>query len=176
DCRALFAFSAFPLPGLQPAFQVNMPAGTQVFTANLRQTGEADDLEPLHALPGSACWVFPPLVNRKAERTDGLALLAEFEFRRITQKPYQSYSVYTLAHELCPPSSSKRNLRLTRSPASVSICIASSVMPSRIRVRTIGMFRKASVLTPSNRARALSTCSFKSWSSTTLRRSNVPRK
>src|ERR1035438_4208924 len=52
------------------------------------------------------------------------------------------------AHELCPPSSSKRNLRLTRSPARASIWVASSAMPSRIRLRTIGMFRKASVLTP----------------------------
>ena len=121
DCRALFAFRALPLPGLQPAFQVNVPALIQVFAANLRQAGEADDLKPLHPFPGSACCVFPPLVDRKAERTDGLALLAEFKFRRITQKPDQSYSVHTLAHELCPPSSSKRNLRLTRSPASTSI-------------------------------------------------------
>jgi hypothetical protein len=61
-----------------------MPAGTQVFPANLSQAGEADDLKPFHPFPGSACWVFPPLVYRKAERTDGLTLLAEFKFWRIT--------------------------------------------------------------------------------------------
>jgi len=62
-----------------------MSAGTHVFTANLCKAGEADDLKPLHPLPGSAGGVFPPLVDRKAERTYGLALLAEFKFWRIPQ-------------------------------------------------------------------------------------------
>jgi len=37
DSRALIAFGPFPLPCLQPAFQVNVPAGTQVFAADLSQ-------------------------------------------------------------------------------------------------------------------------------------------
>ena len=44
-----------------------MPALIQVFAANLRQAGEANDLKPLHPFPGSACWVFPPFVDRKAK-------------------------------------------------------------------------------------------------------------
>ncbi len=75
-----------------------MPAGTQVFAANLRQAGEADDLKPFHPFSGSACWVLPPLADRKAKRLDRLALLAEFEFGRITQKPYQRDLVQTLTH------------------------------------------------------------------------------
>jgi len=74
-----------------------MAAGTQVLARDLSQPTEANNLEPLHSLARSAFCVFPPLVDRKAEGTDGLALLAEFEFRRITQKPDQSYSVHTLA-------------------------------------------------------------------------------
>src|ERR1019366_967660 len=110
-----------PLPCLQPAFQVNVPALIQVFTADLSQPTEADDLEPLHSFTRSTISVFPPFVDCKAERTDRITFLAEPEFRCVTQKPDQSYFVYTLAHEFCPPSSSKRNLRLTRSPASTSI-------------------------------------------------------
>jgi len=98
-----------------------MPALIQVFAADLSQAAEANDMKPLYSLPASAFWVFPPLVDRKAKRTDGLALLAELKFRRLTQKPDQNYLVHTLAHELCPPSSSKRNFRVTRSPASTSI-------------------------------------------------------
>ena len=85
--RTLFAFRACPLPSLQPAFQVNVPALIQVFSADLRQAGEADDLKPLHPFPGSACWFLSPLVDRKAEGTDRLALLAEFKFRGIAQEP-----------------------------------------------------------------------------------------
>ena len=47
-------------------------------------------------------------------------------------------------------------------------------MPPRTLARIRGIFRKASVLTPSSRARALSTCSLNSWSSTALRKSKVP--
>ena len=69
DSRALFAFRAFPLTSLQPAFQVNMPAGTQVFAANLRQAGEADDMKPFHPVAGSACCVLPPLIDGEADGT-----------------------------------------------------------------------------------------------------------
>src|ERR1035437_3682881 len=121
DYRALFAFRAFPLPGLQPAFQVNMPALIEIFAANLSQPTEANNLKPLHSLTRSTVPVLPPLAYSKAEIADGRTFRAEPEFRCVTQKPDQSYFVYTLAHEFCPPSSSKRNLRLTRSPASASI-------------------------------------------------------
>ena len=87
DYRALFAFGAFPLPGLQTTFQVNVPALVQVFAANLRQPSKAHDLEPLHSLTRGAFSIFPPFVYRKAERTDGIAFLAEPEFRCVTQKP-----------------------------------------------------------------------------------------
>src|ERR1039458_2660458 len=93
DYRALFAFGAFPLPGLQTTFQVNVPALVQVFAANLRQPSKADDLEPLHSLTRGAFSIFPPFVYRKAERTDGIAFLAEPEFRCVTQKPDKSYVV-----------------------------------------------------------------------------------
>src|ERR1035437_6020663 len=122
-----------------------MPALVQVFTADLRQPAKADDLEPLHSLTRSTVSVLPPFVDSKAESTDRGAFLAEPKFRCITKKPDQGYLVHTLAHEFCPPSSSNRNFRLTRSPASTSISVASSAMPSRTRVRIIGMFRRASV-------------------------------
>jgi hypothetical protein len=98
-----------------------MPALIQVFAADLSQPTKADDLKPLHSFTRSTVLLFPPFVDRKAESTDRVALLAETEFRCIPEKPDQSYFVHTLAHELCPPSSSKRNLRLTRSPANTSI-------------------------------------------------------
>ena len=97
DCCALLASTVFPFPSLQSAFDVDVSTTVKVLTANLGQAGEADDLKPLHPFPGSAFCVFPPLVDRKAERTDGLALRAEFKFRRPTQKPDQNYFVHTLA-------------------------------------------------------------------------------
>jgi hypothetical protein len=64
-----------------------MPALVQVFAAHLSQPTEANDPEPFNPLAWSTICIFPPLVDGKAERTDGLALLAEFKFRGITQKP-----------------------------------------------------------------------------------------
>ena len=92
-----------------------------IFAADLRQPTEAHDLEPLHSFTRSTVPILPPFVDCEAERTDRIAFRAESEFRCVPQKPDQSYSVDTLAHEFCPPSSSKRNLRLTRSPANTSI-------------------------------------------------------
>jgi hypothetical protein len=87
DCRSLLAPSIFPFPSLQSAFDIDVATAVKVLTANLCQPTEADDLKPLHTFPGSAFCVFPPLVDRKAERPDWLPLLGETNFRRITQKP-----------------------------------------------------------------------------------------
>jgi hypothetical protein len=43
DYRAPFALRTCPLPGLQPAFQVDMPAFIQVFAADLSQQAEANN-------------------------------------------------------------------------------------------------------------------------------------
>ena len=93
-CGAFLAFRAVPLPSLQPAFQVNMPALIQVFSADLSQPAEADDLKPLHPLAETTGSVFPPFVNRKAESTDGRALRAEFKLWGFPQQtpPELSYS------------------------------------------------------------------------------------
>jgi hypothetical protein len=76
-CRALFAFRTCPLPGLQPAFQVNVPSLIQIFATDLSQPTEADDMKPLNAFPGRPVRVFPSLIDRKAKRTDGVAFRAE---------------------------------------------------------------------------------------------------
>ena len=73
DCGAFIAFKAFPLPGLQTTFQVNVSALAQVFTADLSQPTDAHDIEPLHPLPWRTFWVFPPFVDGKAKGTDGFA-------------------------------------------------------------------------------------------------------
>jgi hypothetical protein len=88
DSRALFALRACPLPGLQPPFQVNVPAFIQVFAADLRQPTKSNNAKPLYSLTSSTLCVFPPLVDRKAESPDGRALRAEFKFWSVTQKPY----------------------------------------------------------------------------------------
>src|ERR1039458_3513472 len=71
--RSSYAYrlQGLPLPCLQPAFQVNMPAFIQVFPADLSQPAKANNLEPLHSLARSTLSVLPPFVNCKAKRTDG---------------------------------------------------------------------------------------------------------
>src|SRR5438552_49299 len=75
-----------------------MPAFVQELTTDLSQTSEANNPKPLHPLARSPVGVLPPFVDRKAKGTNRRPLLAETNFRRITQKPKQNYFVHTLAH------------------------------------------------------------------------------
>src|ERR1035441_6687304 len=95
ESSARFAFRAFPLPCLQPAFQVNMPTLIKEFAADFSQATEANDLKPLHSLTRSPVSVFPPFVYRKAESAHRGAFLAKTEFWGITKKSDQRYAIHT---------------------------------------------------------------------------------
>jgi hypothetical protein len=73
-----------------------MAALVKILTADLRQTAEADDSEPLDAFLPRTLQVLPTLVDRHTERADRFALLTEPDLRRLAKEPDQNDFVYTL--------------------------------------------------------------------------------
>lgn len=64
-----------------------MAALAQVFAADLGQSPEANDSKPFDSFLAGALRVFPTLVDRYAERADGLTLRSEPYFWRPAQEP-----------------------------------------------------------------------------------------
>jgi hypothetical protein len=80
-----------------------MAALVKILTADLRQTAEADDSEPLDTFLPRTLQVLPTLVDRHTERADRFALLTEPDLRRLAKEPDQNDFVYTLRHGFVLP-------------------------------------------------------------------------
>src|ERR1700693_4015261 len=98
DRGSFFAFAILPLPSLQLPFDVDVTTLGQIFAADLCQSPEADDSEPLYAFLPRALSVFPTLVDRDTKRSDWLALRSEPDFWRSTKESDENDFIHTLRH------------------------------------------------------------------------------